>query len=117
MAQRARTRTALDLFTGTTRVAQAFKAGGAHVTALDTTRAAAMLAACYVATDADDIAHADLEDAVAHLNGVPGSPGYVTETFCTRARFFQPENGARIDAVRDAIDRDYRGTPLEPVLI
>ena len=52
LARRARARTALDLFTGTTRVAQAFKAGGAEVTAVDSTRCAAVLAGCYVATDA-----------------------------------------------------------------
>ena len=37
----------------------------------------------------------------------PGS-GYVTETFCDQARYFQPHNGARIDAIRDAIERDHR---------
>jgi len=117
MARRARAGSALDLFTGTTRVAQAFKAGGAVVTALDRGRAAAVLAGCYVATDAAAVDRAEIEDAVARLNELPGRPGYVTETFCTRARFFQPANGARIDAVRDAIERDYRGTALEPVLV
>jgi adenine-specific DNA-methyltransferase len=116
LARRARARTALDLFTGTTRVAQAFKAGGAEVTALDSARYASVLAACYVATDAAAVESAQLEEAVAELNALPGCPGYVTETFCTRARFFQPANGARIDAVRDAI-RDYGGTPFEPVLL
>ena len=33
------------------------------------------------------------------------------------SRFFQPHNGERIDAVRDAIDTDYRGSALEPVLL
>jgi adenine-specific DNA-methyltransferase len=41
----------------------------------------------------------------------------VTETFCERSRFFQPANGARIDAVRSAIELDYAGTWLEPVLL
>ena len=31
---------------------------------------------------------------------LPGAPGYVTETFCEQARYFSPENGARIDAIR-----------------
>ena len=116
-ATRARRQRALDLFTGTTRVAQAFKADGAEVTAVDATRCAAALARCYVATDRDDVDMAELEDAVAALNAVPGEPGYVTDTFCLRSRFFQPENGARIDAVRHAIARDHAGTPLEPVLL
>jgi adenine-specific DNA-methyltransferase len=117
MLERAQARTALDLFTGTTRVAQAFKAAGAVVTAVDTTRCASVLAGCYIATDAETVDRRALEDAVAHLNGLPGRPGYVTETFCVRSRFFQPRNGERIDAVRDAIDRDHRGGPLEPVLL
>ena len=45
-------RTAVDLFTGTTRVAQAFKKSGAHVTAVDTARYAHVFAGCYVETDA-----------------------------------------------------------------
>ncbi|HXW32176.1 MAG TPA: DNA adenine methylase [Acidimicrobiales bacterium] len=110
-------RTALDLFTGTTRVAQAFKRAGAQVTAVDCTRFAAVFAACYVATDADTVDGRALDGAVAALNAEPPRPGYVTETFSRRSRFFQPHNAARIDAVRDAIARDFAGTELEPVLL
>jgi adenine-specific DNA-methyltransferase len=117
LARRARARTALDLFTGTTRVAQAFKLEGVEVTAVDSTRCAAVLAGCYVVTDAATVDTTALERAVAELNAVPGHPGYVTETFCERSRFFQPANGARIDAVRDAIAARYAGTWLEPVLL
>ena len=35
------------------------------------------------------------------LESLPGEPGYFTETFCERSRFFQPFNGARVDAIRD----------------
>ena len=45
-------RTALDLFTGTTRVAQAFKAQGVHVTAVDSARYAHAFARTYIETDA-----------------------------------------------------------------
>ena len=41
----------LDLFTGTTRVAQELKRRGAHVTAVDTARYAEVFAQCYVALD------------------------------------------------------------------
>ena len=34
-----------------------------------------------------------------------------------QSRFFQPHNGERIDAIRDAIARDHAGTPLEPILL
>jgi len=117
MAQRAGARTALDLFTGTTRVAQAFKAAGAEVTALDSTRYASLLAACYVATDARRVDADALGAELDRLNALPGRAGYVTETFCERSRFFQPHNGARIDAVREAIELDHRGDELYPVLL
>jgi adenine-specific DNA-methyltransferase len=117
LARRAGARTALDMFTGTTRVAQAFKLNGSEVTALDSTRFASVIAGCYVATDRDALDADELESAVAELNALPGRRGYVTETFCERSRFFQPDNGARIDAVRHAIATTYGGTPLEPVLL
>ena len=119
MAQASGAATALDLFCGTTRVSQAFKALGLEVTAVDSARCAHVLARCYVATDPDGLPGFpdEVAAAVEELNGVPGVPGYVTETFCERSRFFRPENGARIDAVRDAIEARYAGTPLWPVLL
>jgi adenine-specific DNA-methyltransferase len=110
-------RTAVDLFTGTTRVAQAFKAQGLAVTALDSARYAHVYAQTYIATDAATADMGALTAAVAHLNGLPGRPGYVHDTFCSEARFFQPFNGARIDAVRDAIESEYAGSPLYPLLL
>jgi len=113
-------RTALDLFTGTTRVAQAFKRGGGTVTAVDTARYSEVFARTWVALDAAAVTPAqrvELDAALAELNSMPGEPGYVTETFCERSRFFQPHNGARIDAVRAAIAAHYAGTWLEPVLL
>jgi adenine-specific DNA-methyltransferase len=117
LLERSGARTALDLFTGTTRVAQAFKEAGARVTAVDTTRYASVLAGCYVATDAASVDSAALDKAISFLNELPGRAGYVTETFCRQSRFFQPHNGERIDAVRDAIAAEYAGTALEPVLL
>ena len=110
-------RTALDLFTGTTRVAQAFKAHGVHVTAVDSARYAHTFARTYIETDAAATDAGALRAAITHLNGLPGKPGYVTETFSRQARFFQPHNAARIDAVRDAIDSEYAGSPLFPLLL
>ena len=111
--------TFLDLFCGTTRVAQAAKAQGLRVTAVDVTRCAHVLARCYVATDpAGRPGFADeLAAALAVLDTLPGAPGYVTETFCAQSRFFRPENGARIDAVRQAIEDRWAGTDLWPVLL
>jgi adenine-specific DNA-methyltransferase len=117
LCEAAGARSALDLFTGTTRVAQAFKQAGAHVTAVDTARYSEMFARTYIATDRTTVDEGALADAIADLNALPGIPGYFTETFCVRARFFQPENGARVDAVRAAIERDHAGSPLYPILL
>jgi adenine-specific DNA-methyltransferase len=114
---RSRARTALDLFTGTTRVAQAFKCQGGHVTAVDTARYSHVFARTWIETDRRDVDEHELRQAIAELDALPGEPGYVTDTFCVQSRFFQPHNGERIDAIREAIDRDHRGTPLEPILL
>ena len=110
-------RRALDLFTGTTRVAQAMKALGVEVTAVDTARYSEIFARCYIETDAHAIDERELHLAVAHLDAVEPSAGYVTETFCRRSRFFQPFNGERIDAIRDAIERDFARSALYPILL
>ena len=109
--------TALDLFTGTTRVAQAFKESGAHVTAVDTARYSEAFARTWIEHDADAVDAVALRMAVDELNRIPGQPGYVTDTFCRRSRFFQPFNGERIDAIRDAIATDHAGSALEPILL
>jgi adenine-specific DNA-methyltransferase len=110
-------RTAIDLFTGTTRVAQAWRTDGCAVTAVDSARYAEAFARTYVATDLTPARRHELALALADLAVRPPADGYVTEVFCRRARYFQPENGARIDAIRDAIAHDYAGTWLEPVLL
>jgi adenine-specific DNA-methyltransferase len=115
--KRSDAKSALDLFTGTTRVAQAFKGLGARVTALDITRCAATLARCYVVTDAEAVDDASLSEIIAEFNVLEGRSGYFTETFCLKSRFFRPENGRRIDAIRSAIDSQFKSSPLEPVLL
>jgi adenine-specific DNA-methyltransferase len=114
---RARARTALDLFTGTTRVAQEFKRRGAQVWALDTARYSEVLASCYIATDAAAVDEPALERALAQLDELPGREGYFTETFCRRARYLQPFNGARVDAIRDALRDEFADSPLFPILL
>ena len=47
----------------------------------------------------------------------PGRRGYFTEVFCERARYLRPENGARVDAIRDAIEERYRASWLYPVVL
>ncbi len=109
--------TALDLFTGTTRVAQEFRRRGVPTTAVDTARYSHVLAQCYIAHDPQEVDLREAARVLASLNGLSGIPGYVTETFCVESRFFQPFNGERIDAIRDEIERTYAGSPLEPILL
>lgn len=116
LAVAAGARTAVDLFTGTTRVAQELKRRGLTVTATDVATYSAVLSDCFVATDADAVDRAALDDELARLDALPGRPGYFTETFCERSRFFQPRNGARVDAIRDALE-EQRESPLFPVLL
>jgi adenine-specific DNA-methyltransferase len=97
-------RTALDLFTGTTRVAQGLKAAGFTVTANDLAAYSGVLARAYIAVDATRIDEVRLRGLLVSLDALPGTPGYFTRTFCEEARYFQPANGARIEAIRAAID-------------
>lgn len=117
MFQQSGAETVLDLFTGTTRVAQAFKQCGGLVTAVDVARYSEVFAQCYISTDANRIDQDDLARALEYLNNLDGYEGYFTETFCVKARFFKPENGKRVDAIRDALEKDFRGSALFPVLL
>ncbi len=110
-------RTAVDLFTGTTRVAQELKRRGLTVTATDMATYSQVLSDCYIATDAREVNEQDLVNELKRLNAVKGEPGYFTETFCESARFFQPRNGARVDAIRNLLAADYQQSPLYPVLL
>jgi adenine-specific DNA-methyltransferase len=109
--------TAVDLFTGTTRVAREFKGRGIEVTATDLASYSEVLSDCYIATDAAQVDRREVAAELARLNGLPGKPGYVTRTFCEESRFFQPHNGRRIDAIREAIETDHPSGPLRPILL
>lgn len=109
--------TALDLFTGTTRVAQEFCRRGAEVTAVDTAAYSEVLAQCYVALDAATVDPDEVAEALHRLQALPDRRGYVTEVFCEKARYFHPDNGVRIDAIRQGIDDLYGDHWLRPVLL
>ena len=104
-------RSALDLFSGTSRVGHALKAAGMSVTANDHATYAYKLAQCYVAADRSQLV-VQAERLIRELNALPGSPGYFTETFCLRSRYLQPDNGARVDAMRERI----ASLSLDPLL-
>jgi adenine-specific DNA-methyltransferase len=97
-------------------VGHALKAAGYRVLSNDHNAYAAVLARCYVQADVDDV----LEDArklIREFNALKGVPGYFTDTFCVKSRFFQPKNGERIDAIREAIAAKGLDPELEAVLL
>ena len=102
--------TACDLFAGTTRVGQGLRRIGIEVVSNDLASYSQVLGQAYIAAD-ESVDREALQRLLAELSQLPPAPGYFTQTFCVDARFFTPQNGARIDAVRAAID----GYALEAV--
>ncbi|HYM80952.1 MAG TPA: DNA adenine methylase [Candidatus Limnocylindria bacterium] len=95
-------RTALDLFSGTSRVGHALKRQGLRVHANDHNAYAGVLATCYIQADRERW-QPRAERLIAELDQLPGEPGWFTDTYCRRARYLRPENGARVDAIRERI--------------
>jgi adenine-specific DNA-methyltransferase len=117
LAMAVEARRGLDLFTGTTRVAQGWRATGVEVTAVDMAGYAEVLARTYVAWSPAPGELSELGSELAELGRLPGRPGYVTRTFAEQARFFHPDNAARIDAIRFAIADRYADHRWEPMLL
>jgi len=108
-------RTVSDVFSGTSRVGHALKKSKFRVLSNDYCEFASTLARCYV--EADDILTSDVEKLIKELNGVQGSAGYFTETFCVKSHFFQAKNGERVDAIREEIEKKSLDEPLKSVLL
>jgi adenine-specific DNA-methyltransferase len=108
--------TVLDLFSGTSRVGHALKGAGYRVIANDHNAYAHALARCYVEADRERWAP-EVERLVDEFNALPGHAGWFTHTFCEDARFFQPHNGARVDAIRDALAEMDLPEPLHSIML
>jgi adenine-specific DNA-methyltransferase len=109
-------RSVTDLFSGTSRVGHALKQHGFQVFSNDHNAYAATLARCYVQADLESTERA-ARSLIDEFNRLPPAPGYFTETFCEKSRFFQPKNGARVDAIREAIQAKSLEPELEAVLL
>jgi len=109
-------RSVIDLFSGTARVGHGLKRAGLRVISNDHNAYAATLARCYVAADAEDHTQQATE-LLERLGELPGAPGYFTKTFCQDSRFFQPRNGARVDAIRAAIEQLTLSDELKAILL
>lgn len=92
------------------------KRAGYEVIANDHNAYAHTLGQCYVQADRKRI-YSDAERLIAELSKLPARPGYFTETFCEKSRFFHPKNGARIDAIREALETKGLEPELFAVLL
>jgi adenine-specific DNA-methyltransferase len=108
--------TVMDLFSGTSRVGHAFKKAGYSVTANDHMTYAYKIAQCYIEADKNKV-HNEARRLLDELARLPGKAGYITDTFCLEAKFFQPENGERIDSIRERIAELSLDPILEAILL
>ncbi|MFV1958406.1 MAG: DNA adenine methylase [Planctomycetota bacterium] len=108
--------TVLDLFSGTGRVGHALKRDGYRVLSNDYLACGHVIAQCYIQADAEDWLR-EATMLVDELNHLKGEPGYFTDSFCVQSRYFQPKNGARVDAIREAIERKGLHPELRAILL
>jgi adenine-specific DNA-methyltransferase len=107
---------ALDLFSGTSRVGQEFKRAGFSVLSNDLNAYAATIARCYVQADAQTERSAAAE-VLAVLAAAEPVSGYFTKTWCEESRFFHPDNGARIEGMRLRLAELNLAEPLHSVVL
>lgn len=98
----------IDVFTGTTRVAQAFKARGWTVQTSDLSWASAAYSGTWIENQGDNT---HLQAKIDFLNNMEGVEGWITKNYCDAkgednaiVRVWQPKNGKKADAIRDQIE-------------
>ena len=127
-------KTLIDVFTGTTRVAQAFKGLGYKVTTSDMSWASETYSHAMICNDGNN---QHLQQYIDKLNALEGVPGWLTENYCdvviqvnskkpiyeevegrktkkkvgtkeivedVRIQVWKPHNGAKADAIREKIE-------------
>lgn len=98
----------LDVFAGTTRVAQAFRKRGWTTCAGDLSWASESYAALFLTTTPEDLP--TLTALVAELNTLEGVEDWITRSYCDVlgaeggiVRVWKPKNGKKADAIRNKI--------------
>ena len=111
-------KTLIDVFTGTTRVGQAFRANGWKVIASDLAWASENYAELFLRTTRDEVA--ELRRLAIQLDRIgtreaqvaAACDGWITRTYCdvdpasgdgSPVRVWKPDNGSRADVIRDTI--------------
>jgi len=114
----------IDLFSGTSRVGHGLKSAGFGVLANDHNSYAHNLAMCYIQTHAPSVLN-QATKIIDELNAIARSTptdeanpaGFVTQTYCLDSRFFHPDNGRRIDAMRAHIETLNLNPELKSVVL
>jgi adenine-specific DNA-methyltransferase len=106
-----------DLFAGTTRIGQALKASGLWVQSNDLATYSEIFGRTYIATDARGVDRESISRLLTELMALPPVWGYITRTFCEESRYFQPFNGAKMDAIRTGIDALAGGETERAILL
>lgn len=105
-------RSIIDVFTGTTRVAQAFKSVGYEVTTSDLAWASEAYSNAFVCNDGN-IAH--MQKHIDTLNALTPKAGWLTKNYCDGSatkrdgstiaiQVWKQKNGKKADAIRDHIE-------------
>jgi adenine-specific DNA-methyltransferase len=100
-------RSAIDVFTGTTRVAQALKKKGILTTTSDLSWASDMYANTWISNEGSNT---HLQSYIDTLNMLDGQEGWLTKNYCDARgegnsiiRVWQAKNGKKADSIRDTI--------------
>ncbi len=100
-------KTIIDVFTGTTRVAQAFRTLGYKVITSDLAWASEAYSSTFVCSE--DMSH--LKKYIDEMNKLEPVEGWITKNYCdvlgekdNVVRVWKPKNGQKADAARDYIE-------------
>lgn len=105
-------KTVVDLFSGSSRVGHALKAKGFDVAANDINSYAFVLAKALIEADARKYDRFYVSGILNELMQVAPVAGWFTKANCENARYFQPKNGAKIEAIREEIEKKYSDDAL-----
>jgi adenine-specific DNA-methyltransferase len=103
-------KTLIDVFTGTTRVAQAFKSSGYTVTTSDLSWASEAYSNAFICNDGN-MDH--MRPYIEKINAVQPKAGWITEHYCdveakaekdVNIKVWMKKNGEKADAARDLIE-------------
>ena len=83
-----------------------------HVTSNDLHTYALVLAQTLVQADRNRYPEGKIRSILERLMGLLGTSGWFTQTCCQESRYLQPHNGARIEAIRQAIEIECDGDEI-----